>query len=126
MDSIKPIAYLFQHEETGRTQCIEAQQVEWGFEKNNPRWRNCGPLYAAPYGPLVGLIAAAAKRAQCRVDEIELCSWPHVFGSTAGPGGGAGGQMIISFQVYAFDAGERTKWCSGWWKQWDGEMRGEW
>lgn len=24
----------------------EVQQVEWGFEKNNPRHIKCGPLYS--------------------------------------------------------------------------------
>lgn len=84
----------------------------------------CRPV---PLDPLVSLIAEAAKRAQCRTDEVEWYSWPHVFGSTAGPGGGVGGQMFTTFQVYAFDAaGERTKWCAGQWRRWDGEMCGEW
>lgn len=47
---VRPIAYLFQHDETGRTQCVEAQQVEWGWEVANPRWINCGPLYTIPDG----------------------------------------------------------------------------
>lgn len=35
----EPDSYLFQHEETGLTQYVDRQQVEWGFEKNNPRWQ---------------------------------------------------------------------------------------
>ena len=31
----EPVAWMFQHEETGRTMCVDAQQVEWGFEKGN-------------------------------------------------------------------------------------------
>ena len=42
----EPTAYLFQHEDTGRTMCVETQQLEWNFEKNNPRLFNCGPLYS--------------------------------------------------------------------------------
>ena len=41
-----PDSYLFQHEETGLTQYVEAQQVEWGFEKNNPRWKKCEGVFS--------------------------------------------------------------------------------
>lgn len=44
----EPAAYLFQHEDTGRKMCVDAMQVEWGFEKNNPRLIKVGPLYLAP------------------------------------------------------------------------------
>ncbi len=44
----EPVAWLFQQEETGLTDCIDTQQVEWGFEKNNPRWKKIAPLYTAP------------------------------------------------------------------------------
>ncbi len=44
----EPVAWLFQHKETGLTECIDTQQVEWGFEKNNPRWQKIEPLYTAP------------------------------------------------------------------------------
>jgi hypothetical protein len=44
----EPVAWMFQHEETGRTMCVDAQQVEWGFEKGNPRFQKIGPLYTAP------------------------------------------------------------------------------
>lgn len=44
----EPWAWLFQHEETGLTQCVDTQQVEWGFEKNNPRWQKIAPLYTTP------------------------------------------------------------------------------
>lgn len=40
-----PDSYIFQHEETGITQFVDAQQVEWGFEKNNPRWKRAGSAY---------------------------------------------------------------------------------
>lgn len=39
------VAWEFQHEETGMTTFESPQQVEWGFEKNNPRWHKIGPLY---------------------------------------------------------------------------------
>ncbi|MCX2697866.1 hypothetical protein [Ochrobactrum chromiisoli] len=53
----EPIGYLFQHEETGLTQVVEVQQVEWGFEKNNPRWQKISPVYSAP-------VSAPSPRAQ--------------------------------------------------------------
>ena len=34
--------YVFQHEETGHICHVEAQQVEWGFEENNPRLQKIG------------------------------------------------------------------------------------
>jgi hypothetical protein len=44
----EPVAWMFQHEETGRTMCVDAQQVEWGFEKGNPRLKKIAPLYTSP------------------------------------------------------------------------------
>jgi hypothetical protein len=44
----EPIGYLFQHEETGLTTFVDVQQVEWGFEKNNPRHQKIGPVYTTP------------------------------------------------------------------------------
>lgn len=41
-----PDSYLFQHEETGLTQYVDAQQVDWGFEKNNPRWKKCDGVFS--------------------------------------------------------------------------------
>lgn len=44
----EPVAWLFQNEETGLTKCVDVQQVECGFEKNNPRWQKIAPLYTRP------------------------------------------------------------------------------
>ena len=44
----EPVAWLFQHEETGLTEFVDVQQVEWGFEKNNPRWQKIYPVYLNP------------------------------------------------------------------------------
>lgn len=46
--SQEPVAYEFQHEDTGRTMFVEPKQVEWGFEKNNPRLFKVGPVYRHP------------------------------------------------------------------------------
>ena len=44
----EPVAWMFQHEEAGLIMCATVQQVESGFEKNNPRWQRVCPLYKAP------------------------------------------------------------------------------
>ncbi len=44
----EPVAWMFQHEETGRMMCVDAQQVEWGLEKFNPRLKKIAPLYTSP------------------------------------------------------------------------------
>jgi hypothetical protein len=62
-DRNEPVAWLFQNEETGLTECIDIQQVEWGFEKNNPRWQKIAPLYTGP--------VHAIDISQERVDETE-------------------------------------------------------
>ena len=48
-DASKPVAWMFQHDETGRTTCIDNQQVEWGWHSENPRWNLVCPLYATPH-----------------------------------------------------------------------------
>jgi hypothetical protein len=45
---VEPYGYAFQHEETGLQQVVDVQQIEWGFEKNNPRWQKLGPVYLHP------------------------------------------------------------------------------
>jgi len=52
---------------------------------------------------------------------IQWWSWPEVFGSTAGPGGGIGGHMMTQFQVFGFqsDYGEKPiLFCAGKWRIW--------
>jgi hypothetical protein len=44
----EPVAWMWQHEETGRTGFVDAWQVEQGWQKNNPRNRIVGPLYTTP------------------------------------------------------------------------------
>lgn len=41
----EPDSYEFQHEETGNTMFVDRQQVEWGFEKNNPRLQKIAGAY---------------------------------------------------------------------------------
>jgi len=44
----EPEAFMYQHEETGVIGFVDLQQVEWGFEKNNPRLHIICPLFRAP------------------------------------------------------------------------------
>jgi hypothetical protein len=47
----EPVAWMFQHEDTGLIDYVDTQQVEWGFEKNNLRWQKIGPVYLHPPRP---------------------------------------------------------------------------
>jgi len=44
-EAVEPVAWMFQNEETGITSMVDVQQVEWGFEKLNPRLQKICPLY---------------------------------------------------------------------------------
>ena len=44
----EPVAWMFQHGETGRTLCVDAQQVKWGFEERHPSYQKIAPLYTSP------------------------------------------------------------------------------
>jgi len=70
------------------------------------------------------LLDEAAVCRNTEVGELQWWAWPEVFGSTAGPRGRVGGQMLTTFQVFGFEAanGRRVKWCSGVWKSWDGRQ----
>lgn len=50
-DAENPVAWMFQHEDTGLIDYVDTQQVEWGFEKNNPRWQKIGPVFLHPPRP---------------------------------------------------------------------------
>ena len=47
-DASKPVAWMFQHDETGRITCIDNQQADWGWQQENQRWNLVCPLYATP------------------------------------------------------------------------------
>ena len=47
--------------------------------------------------------------------------------AAAGPNGGAGGNMMTTFQVFTFDAtGEKSRYCAGQWRKWNGEFQQRW
>jgi hypothetical protein len=48
LESQEPVAWMFQHDETGRMNFVESQQIEHGWEKGNPRYKKIGPLYTHP------------------------------------------------------------------------------
>ena len=43
-EAVEVVAHIYQHEETGIVGFVDQQQVDWGFQKNNPRLQLCGPL----------------------------------------------------------------------------------
>ena len=75
----EPEAYIFQHEETGNTMFVDRQQVEWGFEKNNPRLQKVGKAYTADQ---MRAYALATLQAQPAAPKVAI-----VGDSVTGPGG---------------------------------------
>jgi hypothetical protein len=67
---IKPVAWLFQHEETGVVHIVDCQQVEWGFEKNNPRLQKIGPLYAIPDTHCIMPVRLTKKMIEAALPEL--------------------------------------------------------
>lgn len=66
------------------------------------------------------LLAEAAKRLPCEERDVNWFAWPEVFGSTAGPRSGIGGQALTTFQVFGFQGYEDDGllYCAGIWKPW--------
>lgn len=72
-----PDSYLFQHEETGVTQYVDSQQVEWGFENNNPRLQRIGGAFTeAQMRAYVD--ADRAMRAQAAPVAVAVPSYPSI------------------------------------------------
>jgi hypothetical protein len=44
----EPVAWMWQHDETGRVGFVDLFQVENGWQKSNPRLKLVGPLYTHP------------------------------------------------------------------------------
>ena len=65
----EPLGWLFQHEETGLTQVVDCQQVEWGFEANNPRWQKIRQVYDHP-APSVFLVRDIASLLGASVPDV--------------------------------------------------------
>lgn len=60
----EPTDYQFQHEDTGQISTVDGQQVEWGFEKNNPRWQRIGGSYSEAQMRAYAELAIAEKDAE--------------------------------------------------------------
>ena len=73
----EPEAYIFQHEETGNTMFVDRQQVEWGFEKNNPRLQKVGKAYTADQMRAYALATLQAQPAEVSDEEIERVARSH-------------------------------------------------
>jgi len=56
----EPMAWMWQHEDTGMIGFVDLQQIANGFESNNPRLKLVSPLYPSP--PNEKQIKAAALR----------------------------------------------------------------
>lgn len=59
----KPDSFLFQHEDTGNTQFVDGQQVEWGFEEHNPHLQKIGGAYTESQMQAYAREALAAQAA---------------------------------------------------------------
>jgi hypothetical protein len=69
VERLEPEAFMYQHEETGVIGFVDVQQIEWGFEKNNPRLQIICPLYRDP--PEVAALQSTIAKLQARVAELE-------------------------------------------------------
>lgn len=65
---VEPVAFMFQHSETGRVTFVDAWQKENGWSAGNPRFKEVGALYGAST-----LAAAQALNAElvARVEGLE-------------------------------------------------------
>lgn len=73
----EPVAWMWQHEETGRTGFVEADQLAMGWEANNPRLKIVAPLYTSSQVPDYAwkTIAAYEKDAGFQVDFAFKAGW---------------------------------------------------
>lgn len=75
-EAVDVVAHMYQHDETGRVGFVDQQQVDWGFEKNNPRLYLCGELMTVAQH---GRIMATAPPHDAELVELlratyELCT----------------------------------------------------
>ena len=67
-DKPEVVAWICQHEDTGTVDFVDTQQIEWGFEKNNPRIQVIAPLIR------LSDHEAAIAADKARIDELERSS----------------------------------------------------
>ena len=79
--------------------------------------------------PVKLMVLALTRLPDATMSSLRWWAWPEVFGSTAGPGGGIGGQAMTTFTVWGFwdeATGTGVKYCAGRWKQWCDFPRQAW
>ena len=102
----EPDSYLFQHEDTGQTMFVDAQQVEWGFEANNPRLHKVSGVYTEQQvRELLARDLGAAPQPQA--DALDAESW--VSESDSKPLE-SDGEVFVRFSDGTFGIG----WASYW------------
>lgn len=72
VEEVEVVAHMWQHDETGRVGFVDQQQVDWGFEKNNPRLHLCGPLMTVAQHKRIVAQLAARDAGVVRVPDSEL------------------------------------------------------
>lgn len=78
---------------------------------------------------LTTILADAAQRLDCELQDLEWYSWPETFPSSSGPRMRPGGQTMTTFQVFAFahpSQKKALKYCAGVWKPWDRNICSPW
>ena len=65
---VEPVAFMFQHSETGRIAFVDAWQKENGWATANPRYKEVGALHGAS---TVASLTAQRDAALARVAELE-------------------------------------------------------
>lgn len=74
----------------------------------------------------------AMEKLNANQHSLSFYSWPFNFPNTAGPRSGPdviSGQAFTEFQIYGFvntNTQQYIKYCSGVWKEWDGQPSGAW
>jgi hypothetical protein len=54
----EPVAWMFQHDETGRNTFVDQWQLDNGWEANNPRWVKVCAMVKAPHSRIEAWIEA--------------------------------------------------------------------
>lgn len=67
----EPVAFEFQHEDTGLFNFVDPQQVERGFQKNNPRWQLIGPVFRHPAPVVVRQLVDALRMVMDEPDALD-------------------------------------------------------
>jgi hypothetical protein len=96
LQSGEPVAWMFQHEDTGMVSIIDLQQIEWGYEAANPRWKKVSALYTTAQPVVDAKPIAAVKgwfNGECVVQALDpALVLPVGMALYAAPPAGKGGE----------------------------------